>query len=108
MVLNTKEYSDERKWLVRYLIELRLRLEEAREAEVEHRKLQPIGTPQLSPTKSSVASNESCNNKTRDKRIILGHHFLLQPPATYILKCDRCCRNVWGVLHLWYECAGMN
>lgn len=97
MVLDTKEYSEERKWLVRYLIELRLRLEETREAEAEQRKLEPIGTPDLSPT----------SKKARDKRIILGHHFVLQAPARAIYKCDRCCRNIWGVLHLWYECVGM-
>ncbi|KAE8737903.1 hypothetical protein FOCC_FOCC016626 [Frankliniella occidentalis] len=104
MVLDTKEYSEERKWLVRYLIELRLRLEEAREAEVEKRKLDPIGTPDLSPSKDSLVSNERDQNKTRDKRIILGHHFFLQTPTRIVLKCDRCCTNIWGLLHLWYEC----
>ncbi|KAJ1525302.1 hypothetical protein ONE63_010124 [Megalurothrips usitatus] len=105
MVLETKEYSDERKWLVRYLIELRLRLEDAREAEAEHKILEPIGTPDLSPTNDSVVPHDGVVKKTRDKRIILGHHFVLQAPTRNILKCDRCCGNIWGVLHLWYTCS---
>ncbi|KAK3918804.1 Differentially expressed in FDCP 8-like protein [Frankliniella fusca] len=101
MVLDTKEFSEERKWLVRYLIELRLRLEEAREAEVEKRKLDPIGTPDQS---LNLLSNGNEHCKTRDKRIILGHHFNLQAPIRTIFKCDRCSTTILGVLHLWYEC----
>ncbi|XP_034255845.1 differentially expressed in FDCP 8 homolog isoform X2 [Thrips palmi] len=103
-VLDTREYSEERKWLVRYLIELRLRLQEAHEAVAEHRQLQPIGTPDHSPTMSLENCNEGTGRRARDKRIILGHHFTLQAPARSIYKCDRCCANIWGVLHLWYEC----
>lgn len=109
MVLNTKEYSEERKWLVRYLIELRLRLEEAREAEIEQKKLQPIGNPELSPTKVSSVKEGILGDarKARDKRIILGHHFLLQPPDYNVQRCDCCCGNIWGVLQLWYQCTGL-
>lgn len=104
-VLDTKEYTEERKWLVRYLIELRLRLQEAHEAVAEQRQLQPIGTPDHSPRRTS--ENDGNGGRAREKRIILGHHLLLQPPARIIYKCDRCCGNIWGVLHLWYECNGM-
>lgn len=105
-VLDTREYSEERKWLVRYLIELRLRLQEAQEAAAEQRQLQPIGTPDHSPKKTSENCKEGSVARARDKRIILGHHFSLQTPARSIHKCDRCCTNIWGVLHLWYECDG--
>lgn len=103
-VLDTKEYSEERKWLVRYLIELRLRLQEAHEATAEHRQLQPIGSPDHSPRTIEDNCKERNVGKARSKRIILGHHLSLQAPARCIYKCDRCCANIWGVLHLWYEC----
>ncbi|XP_063239716.1 differentially expressed in FDCP 8 homolog isoform X2 [Bacillus rossius redtenbacheri] len=80
MVLDSRECSEERQWLVRRLIELRLRQQEQKEAG-------GVGTPEM--------------------RVALGHHFVLQsePAPTARRHCDRCCGIIWGVLHSWYQCC---
>ncbi|XP_066996598.1 differentially expressed in FDCP 8 homolog isoform X2 [Anabrus simplex] len=87
MVLESAECSEERKWLVRRLIELRLRLQEAKEA-AEEEKLSP-------------------SLQHSDVRVVLGHHFFLhsQPGATAKQHCDRCSGMIWSVVHSWYQCA---
>jgi len=84
MVLESSECSEERKWLVRRLIELRLRLQEAREEE------------------DCPAPNHS------EVKVVLGHHFILQSQPTPTSKhhCDRCCGVIWSVVHSWYQCVG--
>jgi len=83
MVLESSECSEERKWLVRRLIELRLRLQEAREEE------------------DCPAPNHS------EVKVVLGHHFILQSQPTPTTKhhCDRCCGVIWSVVHSWYQCV---
>lgn len=85
MVLESSERSEERKWLVRRLIELRLRLQEAKEA-----------------------LNEDVNVENTDIRVVLGHHFILQnqPITTSKLFCDRCCGVIWSMIQSWYKCRG--
>ncbi|PNF39277.1 hypothetical protein B7P43_G16691 [Cryptotermes secundus] len=84
MVLESPECSEERKWLVRRLIELRLRLQEAREEE-----------------KDCSALNHN------EVRVVLGHHFVLQsePSPTSKHRCDRCFGVIWSVVHSWYQCV---
>lgn len=82
MVLESAECSDERKWLVRRLIELRLRAQELREMTSE---------------------------KILEKCVILGHHFL--PQKYYIatsgsIYCDHCSCGIWTMLQSWYMCSG--
>ncbi|GLG98815.1 hypothetical protein R5R35_002504 [Gryllus longicercus] len=86
MVLDSAECSEERKWLVRRLIELRLRLQEAREATEQENG---------SPTQHS------------ELKVVLGHHFALQnqPAATAKHHCDRCSGVIWSVVHSWYQCS---
>ncbi|XP_078039724.1 differentially expressed in FDCP 8 homolog isoform X2 [Augochlora pura] len=80
MVLESAECSDERKWLVRRLIELRLRVQELRETSEENLLQTPV---------------------------ILGHH--LVPQKYYIttygtVYCDHCSGTIWTMLQSWYMC----
>jgi hypothetical protein len=82
MVLECTECSEERKWLVRRLIELRLRAQELRET-------------------SNETILQTC--------VILGHHFL--PQKYYIaisgsVYCDHCSGGIWVMLQSWYMCNG--
>lgn len=87
LVLDTAECSEERKWLVRRLIELRYKLVQAKEAEDEAGK--------------GVQSNS-------ETKVILGHHLALryEPASTTKQYCDRCCGAIWSVLQSWYQCSG--
>ncbi|XP_014473569.1 PREDICTED: differentially expressed in FDCP 8 homolog isoform X2 [Dinoponera quadriceps] len=80
MVLESAECSDERKWLVRRLIELRLRAQELRETSIEN---------------------------LFETHVILGHHFV--PQKYYItttgpVYCDHCSGAIWTMLQSWYMC----
>nr|CAH7725970.1 unnamed protein product [Callosobruchus chinensis] len=87
LVLDSEQLSIERKWLVRHLIELRLHLQEYREA---------------------MNDSEHPRNKVHStsKRTIKGHHLILQPmlhsPTTGY--CDHCTGAIWSVVQTWYEC----
>ncbi|XP_053979256.1 differentially expressed in FDCP 8 homolog isoform X2 [Hylaeus volcanicus] len=81
MVLESAECSDERKWLVRRLIELRLRLQELR---------------------------ETSEKNLIETQVILGHH--LVPQKYYIttsrpVYCDHCSGAIWTMLQSWYMCS---
>lgn len=86
LVLDSAECSEERKWLVRRLIELRYRLVLAKEAAEDLAKgIQP------SP----------------ETKVVLGHHFTLhyRPTSTTKRHCDRCCGAIWSVVQSWYQCS---
>ncbi|XP_030761210.1 differentially expressed in FDCP 8 homolog [Sitophilus oryzae] len=87
LILENEQCSTERKWLVRHLIELRLRLQECKEA---------MNDPQHPRNKQSGVSN----------RTIKGHHLKLQPllRSTTYRYCDHCTGNIWSVVQAWYEC----
>ncbi|XP_020281463.1 differentially expressed in FDCP 8 homolog isoform X2 [Pseudomyrmex gracilis] len=81
MVLESAECSDERKWLVRRLIELRLRAQELR---------------------------ETSDQNLFETQVILGHHFV--PQKYYIttsssVYCDHCSGAIWTMLQSWYMCS---
>ncbi|KOX77916.1 Differentially expressed in FDCP 8 like protein [Melipona quadrifasciata] len=81
MVLESAECSDERKWLVRRLIELRLRVQELRETSEEN---------------------------LLETQVIFGHH--LVPQKYYITTsgsayCDHCSGPIWTMLQSWYMCS---
>ncbi|XP_076630393.1 differentially expressed in FDCP 8 homolog isoform X2 [Colletes latitarsis] len=81
MVLESTECSDERKWLVRRLIELRLRVQELRETSEKH---------------------------LLETQVILGHHLI---PQKYFITtsrpvyCDHCSGAIWTMLQSWYMCS---
>lgn len=82
MVLESAECSEERKWLVRRLIELRLRVQEIR---------------------------EKSNEVTLETLVILGHHFVTQKyhiPISGSVYCDHCSGGIWTMLQSWYMCNG--
>ncbi|KAF5287328.1 hypothetical protein FQR65_LT02201 [Abscondita terminalis] len=86
LVLDSEECTLERKWLVRHLIELRLRLQECKEA---------LTDPQHPRNLSSGVSN----------RTIQGHHLVLQPLlSTSSRYCDHCTGAIWSVVQAWYQC----
>lgn len=84
--MQSEECSEERKWLVRRLIELRHRLEQAKENET---------------IKPPVDIEES--------QVIMGHHFKIeyQPTSTNTKYCDTCCGTIWNVVQSYYLCTGM-
>lgn len=82
MVLESAECSEERKWLVRRLIELRLRAQELR---------------------------ETSGDNVMETQVMLGHH--LVPQKYYIASsgptyCDHCSGAIWTMLQSWYMCRG--
>uniref|UniRef100_A0A069DTM8 Phorbol-ester/DAG-type domain-containing protein n=1 Tax=Panstrongylus megistus TaxID=65343 RepID=A0A069DTM8_9HEMI len=83
LVMQSEECSEERKWLVRRLIELRHRLEQAKENET---------------IKPSLDIEES--------QVILGHHFKIeyQPTSTNTKYCDTCCGTIWNMVQSYYQC----
>lgn len=86
LVLENEQCSLERKWLVRHLIELRLRLQECRDA---------LSDPQHPRNLSSGAST----------RTVRGHHLHLQPLlSTSSHYCDHCTGTIWSVVQAWYQC----
>ncbi|XP_015833342.1 differentially expressed in FDCP 8 homolog isoform X2 [Tribolium castaneum] len=86
LVLESNQCSLERKWLVRHLIELRLRLQECREA---------MEDPLHPRNKSSGVS----------RRTVRGHHLNLQPLLSTSTKyCDHCTGTIWSLVQAWYEC----
>lgn len=87
LVMESTECSEERKWLVRRLIELRYQLQEAIEKE---------GLP------------EEEILETAETRVVLGHHLILhyQPASASNRICDQCSRNIWTVVQPWYQCSG--
>ncbi|XP_047038332.1 differentially expressed in FDCP 8 homolog [Helicoverpa zea] len=77
LVLNSEQCSDERKWFVRYLVELRLRLEDLKEN----------------------------NGKARDRVSIKGHHFEQQTnPSNRKQYCDHCSGVIWSIVQGSYIC----
>lgn len=81
MVLESAECSDERKWLVRRLIELRLRVQELR---------------------------ETSDQKLLETHVILGHHLVPQKyhiTSSGPVYCDHCSGTIWMMLQSWYMCS---
>ncbi|XP_044006053.1 differentially expressed in FDCP 8 homolog [Aphidius gifuensis] len=81
MVLETVECTEERKWLVRRLIELRLRAQEIR---------------------------ESTDSKLLETQVISGHHLVPQKyqiPSAGPTYCDHCSGAIWVMLQSWYICS---
>lgn len=84
LVLESAECSEERKWLVRRLIELRLRAQEIRES--------------------------NSRGRVCDKRLVLGHH--MKPQKYHMAKstmptyCDHCSGTIWTMLQSWFTCSG--
>ncbi|XP_063976986.1 differentially expressed in FDCP 8 homolog isoform X2 [Diachasmimorpha longicaudata] len=80
MVLESDQCTEERKWLVRRLIELRLRAQELREM-------------------SDINSLET--------QVILGHHLVPQKyqiSSSGPMYCDHCSAAIWTMLQSWYMC----
>lgn len=86
LVLESAERSEERKWLVRRLIELRYQLQEALE-------------------KENLITEDI--QEVAETRVVLGHHLVLnyQPTSTSNRICDQCCCNIWTVVQPWYQCS---
>lgn len=88
MVKERPDDSEDKKLLIRRLIELRLRLHDVKEA-----------------LKDDVSSEISL----RDKSIVLGHHFVRQshPKSLTTHYCDRCSGVIWNAIHAWHLCSGL-
>lgn len=89
LVLMSEENSDERRWLVRHLVDLRHSLEELQEAQNDKLELCPV------------------------VKTVVGHHFVarqrgvgkgLQLP-TQRQYCDHCTGIVWSVVQASYICG---
>ncbi|KAK0161297.1 hypothetical protein PV327_009782 [Microctonus hyperodae] len=80
IILESEECTEERKWLVRRLIELRLRAQELR---------------------------ETSDLNLLETQVILGHHLIPQKyqiSTTGPVYCDHCSAAVWMMLQSWYMC----
>ncbi|XP_065341190.1 differentially expressed in FDCP 8 homolog A isoform X2 [Cloeon dipterum] len=79
LVNECEEGSDERRWLVRQLVEVRLKIQEKKDEDVS--------------LKATV-------------RLVLGHHMQLQDNNlnNTKLQCDRCCAAIWAMIHSWFRC----
>lgn len=88
MVLERPDDSDEKKLLVRRLIELRLRLHDVKEAMKE----------------------EGTGRALLNRTVVLGHHFIRQnhPKSLSTHYCDRCSGVIWNAMHSWHLCSGMD
>ncbi|XP_055911568.1 differentially expressed in FDCP 8 homolog isoform X2 [Eupeodes corollae] len=84
LVLSTDELSDERKWLVRHLVELRYELEGLKEAEEDPNEAGPSA-------KTVIGHHLSVRNVGRS----------LQNARTY---CDHCTGIIWSVVQASYIC----
>ncbi|CAH0404255.1 unnamed protein product [Chilo suppressalis] len=81
LVLNTPQCSEERKWLVRYLVELRLRLEDVKENDGQFK-------PRVS---------------------IKSHHFEQQINSNNRKQyCDHCSGVIWSIVQSSYKCSDCN
>lgn len=101
LVLETEECTGERKWLVRRLIELRHRLEQAKE--IKERKLAEKCED------SNLVENREENKlveEVEESFVKLGHHFKMEylPTSTSKKYCDGCCRTIWNVIQSYYQC----
>lgn len=85
--MSQSEDSEERKWLVRRLIELKIRVENMKDLDEQ---------------------NTAVINLDDNKKVVLGHHFSLQnmPKSSLHYYCDRCSGIIWNILHSWYLCSG--
>ncbi|XP_026755206.1 differentially expressed in FDCP 8 homolog [Galleria mellonella] len=78
LVLSSAQCSDERKWLVRYLVELRWRLEDLKEN----------------------------NGESRQRVSIKGHHFIKQTTISSRKQyCDHCSGVIWSIVQASYVCT---
>ncbi|XP_059475079.1 differentially expressed in FDCP 8 homolog A isoform X2 [Neocloeon triangulifer] len=79
LVSESPDGSDERRWLVRQLVEVRLKLQEKKDDDIS--------------SKATV-------------RLVLGHHMQLQENNLHNtkLQCDRCCAAIWAMIHSWFRC----
>lgn len=92
LVLNTNECSEERKWLVRHLVELRFHLRELKEA---------------------IEDTNNINNTSTEipkSKVILGHHFIIRTltrslPTVVREYCDHCTGIIWNVVQSSYQCS---
>lgn len=120
LVLNTDECTAERKWLVRHLVELRFRLREMEDSNIDH--LKTAASYRVCPsflyficihnyylyTLSYVHVSLLCFHQ-----IILGHHFVdhhnqkLNQTATRP-HCDHCTGIIWSVVQASYVCIDCN
>ena len=86
MVLETDGVSDERKRLVKRLIELRLKLQDVKEVTSDL----PSSDPDY-------------------LRIVNSHQFILQkqPLHRSAQYCDKCSGVIWTIFQSWYRCKGI-
>lgn len=83
LVLRCEDNSEEKKWLVRHLIELRYRLRELQDVDSDPDALPP------------------------ETKVILGHHFVAnRNNPKYKVHCDHCSGIIWNVVQASYICTG--
>ncbi|XP_017096392.2 differentially expressed in FDCP 8 homolog [Drosophila bipectinata] len=97
LVLLSEELSEERRWLVRHLVDLRYSLQQLEEAQEAHQSLP-----------SDIVVMDAI-------RAVVGHHFVPHHPhhgkrsrlqaATKRNYCDHCTAIIWSVVQASYVCS---
>lgn len=119
LVLNTDECTNERKWLVRHLVELRFRLREMEDADSD--------TSKLCGSKYKVKIERMSHLHfvshlliafvlislifCARQQVILGHHFVdyqAKSIPTTKQHCDNCTGIIWSVVQASYICIDCN
>lgn len=85
MILETPEYSEKRKNLIKRLVSLRLQLQHV---------------------------NDRSEDDDPNVQRVLGHHMEKKQPEIPSVQryCEKCSGHIWGMIHTWYRCrdCGLN
>lgn len=110
LVLNTDECTNERKWVVRHLVELRFRLREMEDATNDSTKL--CGSEyKVKPLRIWTCIPWFSPSPACHQQVILGHHFVdyqAKSIPTTKQHCDNCTGIIWSVVQASYICVDCN
>lgn len=114
LVVSTDELSDERKWLVRHLVELRFRLSEIEDALGDSGMTGSnvrVCFESCAPSAFELMKIPKLSQNSIFEQVILGHHFVdSNSKATPKTRqhCDHCTGVIWSVVQASYICSDCN
>lgn len=106
LVIDTEECSNERKWLVRHLVELRFRLNEIQDVIEDPQSQMPNTTVSQLLLRTISLHYVTANIELQ---VILGHHFVPGKVKNAARQhCDHCSGIIWSVVQASYLCSDCN